>query len=175
MPELPPQSRITSRLDGEVLSITIPRSSARVGCIGGSWAAAAAFGFLAVCFTAQGMLHNNLFWTGGGFFFFLITGWQLLALRGGILQAPGTIRLEIGPESLAKIRGPAGTPIRRNWPRSAITAIRVEPKSADGPASLCMQIRDESSSICLYACEDADELEWIAEQINRRLSGTKSP
>ncbi|MGD0463295.1 MAG: hypothetical protein ABSB74_12495 [Tepidisphaeraceae bacterium] len=172
MPELPPQSRITCRINGEILTITIPRSPTRVGCIGGSWSAAAVCGFLAVCFTAQGMLGGNLLWTAAGFFFFLITGWQLLALRGGLLHAPGAIKLEVTPESLARISGPAETPHRRHWPRSAIIAIRVEPQSPSGPASLCLQLRDDPPSICLYSCDDPDELEWLADQIRRRLSGT---
>jgi hypothetical protein len=172
MPELPPQSRITSRINGEILTITIPRTSTRVGRMSGSWSAAAVFGFLAVCFTVQGMLGGNLLWTGVGFLAFLIAGWQLLALRGGLLHAPGAIKLEVGPESLARISGRAETPHRRHWPRFSITAIRVEPRSASGPASLCLQLRDDPSSVHLYSCDDPGELDWIAEQIRRRLSGT---
>jgi hypothetical protein len=171
MPELPPQSRVTSRIDGEVLSITLPRSSARIGCIGGSWAGAAVFGFLAICSFAQGTFSGNLIWTGAGFFFFLFTGWQLLALRGGILRAPGTVKLEIAPESFAIVSGPADTPHRRSWPRSAITGIRVEPKKTAGPTSLFLELRDEPRSVCLYSGSDAEEMEWIAEQIRKRLSG----
>src|ERR1700689_2438188 len=129
MPELPPQSRVTSRIDGEILSITIPRSPARVGCIGGSWSAAAVFGFLAVCCGTQGLLRGHILWTAAGFSFFLIAAWQILALRGGFLHGFGAIKLEIGPESLAKISGPAETPLRRSWPRATITGIQVEPKS----------------------------------------------
>jgi hypothetical protein len=173
MPELPPQSRITSRIDGDVLSINIPRSSARLGCIGGSWSMAAVFGFLTVCSFAQGFFGGNPAWTAAGIVFFLFTGWQLLVLRGGLLRAPGTIRIEIGPESLSKISGPDAGPHRRSWPRPTITAIHVEPKSASGPASLNLQLRDEPAAISLYSCDDPEELEWIADQIRRRLSRLK--
>jgi hypothetical protein len=169
MPELPPQSRVTSRIDGEILSISIPRSSARLGCIGGSWSLAAVFGFLTVCSFAQGIFGGNLAWTAAGFFFFLITGWQLLALRGGILRAAGTIRIEITPDVLSKISGTADAPHRRSWPRAVITGIQVERKSASGPASLSLQLRDEPNAISLFSCDDPEELEWIAEQIRRRL------
>jgi hypothetical protein len=170
MPELPPQSRITSRIDGDVLSISIPRSSARLGCIGGSWSMAAVFGFLTVCSFAQGIFGGNPAWTAAGFFFFLVTGWQLLALRGGLLRAPGTIRIEVGPESLSTVSGPGTGPHRRIWPRAVIIGIQVEQKSASGTASLSLQIRDEPNAISLFSCDDVEELEWIADQIRRRLA-----
>jgi hypothetical protein len=170
MSELPPQSRVTSRIDGEVLSISIPRSSARLGCIGGSWSLAAVFGFLTVCSFAQGVFGGNASWTAAGFFFFLMTGWQLLALRGGLLRASGTIRIEVGPESLSKVSGPGASPYRRSWLRAVIIGVRVEPKSGSGPASLNLQLRDESAVISLCSCDDPEELEWIADQIRRRLS-----
>ncbi len=141
MPELPPQSRVISRIDGEILSITLPQSRA-IGCIGGSWAGAAVFSFLAICSFAQGTFSGNLIWTGAGFFFFLFTGWQLLALRGGILR-PRNSQTRNSTESFAIVSGPADTPHRRSWPRSAITGIRVEPKKTAGPTSLFLELRDE--------------------------------
>jgi hypothetical protein len=172
MPELPPQSRITSRIDGEILSIAIPRSPARVGCIGGSWSAAAVFGFLAVCCGTQGLLSGHILWTAAGFSFFLIAGWQILALRGGFLHGLGAIKLEICPESLAKISGSADAPHRQHWLRSIIIGIQIEPKSATGPASLYLQLLGDPSPVRLFSCDDPEEMEWIAEQIRRRLSGT---
>jgi hypothetical protein len=168
MADLPPQSRISCRIDGQVLSITLPRSSARVGCMGGNWAAAAVFAFLAVSCTAQGILGGNLLWTAAGFFFFLIAGWQLLALRGGIFHAPESTKLEIGPDSLVKIGGPTDAPQRVQWPRSAITDIRVEPRSSSGSACLNLHLNDAPQVVCLLSSSDADEMHWIAEQIRRK-------
>jgi len=62
------------------MTIIIPKAADSSG--GGSWAAAAAFAFLTVTFMAQGLLSGNLLWTGAGFFCLLLTGWQMLALRG---------------------------------------------------------------------------------------------
>ncbi|HEY1922291.1 MAG TPA: hypothetical protein VGG44_05960 [Tepidisphaeraceae bacterium] len=170
MPELPPQSRITSRIDGEILSISIPRSSTRLGCIGESWSLAAVFGFLTICSFAQGVFGGNPAWTAAGFFFFLITGWQLLALRGGLLRPPGITKIEISPESLSKLSGSANAPHRRSWPRSVIVDVRVEPKSDSGPASLNLHVQGESNAVSLFSCDDPEELEWIADQIRRRLA-----
>lgn len=165
MQKLPPQSRISSRIVGSDTTILIPGNygSSR-GCIAGSFSAAAVFAFLTVTFIAQGMLSKNLLWTGGGLFFFLLTGWQLLALHVLPRANSSRIQLEITPELLARITGPADAPQRRQWLRSAVADIRVEQEPA-APPELRIHFNDGQPAFCLLSGLDPDELWWMAEQI----------
>jgi hypothetical protein len=163
MQELPPQSRISSRVDGADTTITIPLAAgASRGCLAGSWSAAAVFSFLCIVFIAQGAFSRNLAWTAWGVLLFILAGWQLIALR---FFPPGrldrTVRLEISPESLAEITGPADAPARRQWLRSIVANVRVEPESA----AICIDFNDGTPGCRLLAGADPDELRWIAGQI----------
>ena len=116
MAELPPHSQISLRIDGNAMTITIPSAAGpsrgllggRQSLRGGNWAAAAAFAFLAVTFIAQGILSGKPAWTGAGLVCFLVTAWQMVALRG--LPA-GHVKLQISPDQLTRITGPEN---RRN-------------------------------------------------------------
>jgi hypothetical protein len=164
MAELPPHSRISLRIDGSGMTIIIPKAADSSG--GGSWAAAAAFAFLTVTFMAQGLLSGNLLWTGAGFFCLLLTGWQMLALRGLPGGKSGQTKLQITPDQLAKITGPANAPQRQQWPRSAVTDVRVDPESDSKPPSLTLHFSDGKPPVCILTGLDPAELNWIAEEIH---------
>ncbi|MGA2441233.1 MAG: hypothetical protein ABSH08_09745 [Tepidisphaeraceae bacterium] len=146
------------------MTITIPKAAG--SSPGVSWAAAAAFSFLTVTFIAQGILSGNLLWTGAGFFCFLITGWQMLALRGLPTGKSGQTKLQITPDQLAKITGPANAPQRQQWPRSAVTDIRVDPESDSTPPGLSLVFNDGKPPVCILSGADPAELNWIAEEIH---------
>jgi hypothetical protein len=156
-PELPPQSRISSRIDGGEMTILIPRSARAAGCVPGSLSVA--FAFLAVTFTAQGLLMRNALWSFGGLLFFLLAGWQLLARFGPSLKNPSQIQLQISPEVLKMTTGSAETPVSRQWPRSTISEIRAE------PPKLNLYLIGRDAPVCLLSDLDPAELNWIAEQI----------
>jgi hypothetical protein len=157
-PELPPQSRISSRIDGSEMTLLIPRANRRQ--IPGGWTAA--FGFLAITFTAQGFLSGNRLWSAGGFLFFLLTACQLLFRLGSSLRNSGEIKLQITPDVLTAITGPAEAPMHRHWPRSAISSIRAE------PPKLNLYLASRQPSVCLLSGLDPAELAWISDQIHRK-------
>jgi len=157
-PELPPQSRISSRINGSEMTILIPRSiRGSGGCVPGSLAVA--FAFLGVTFTAQGLLTRNPLWSIGGLLFFLLTGWQLLARFGPSLKTPRQISLKITPETLTALTGSPESPMSRHWPRSTIIRIRAE------PPKLNLYLIGRDTPVCLLSDLDPAELEWIADQI----------
>jgi hypothetical protein len=165
-PELPPQSRISSRVDGSEISILIPRSTgASGGCVPGSLVVA--FAFLAVTFTAQGLLTRNPLWSIGGLVFFLLTGWQILARFGPALKTPSQIKLQISPEALTVTTGSAEKPMSRRWTRSAISSIRAE------PPMLNIYLTGRDTPVCLLSDLDPAELEWIADQIRAKWGHQK--
>ena len=174
MAELPPHSRISLRIDGNGVTITIPKAAD--SSAGGSWTAAAAFAFLTVTFMTQGLLSGNLLWTGAGFFCLLLTGWQMIALRGLPGGKSGQTKLQITPDQLAKITGPANAPQRQQWPRSAVTDVRVDPESDSKPSGLSLHFTDGKPPVCILSGFDPDELNWIAEQIHQKwgMAGSES-
>jgi len=163
MPELPPQSRISSRIDGGYTTITIPSAASRShGCLGGSWSAAAVLSFLCIVFFAQGIFSRNLGWTAVGVVAFILAAWQLLILR--FFSPKGldhTIQFEIGPEWLTEVAGSADAPFRQRWPRHSVAEIRVE----QSPPALCIYFNDQQLTCRLLVGFDLAELNWIAEQI----------
>jgi hypothetical protein len=172
MLELPPHSRISLRIDGGATTITIPKASGPLrGCLGGSWAAVSAFAFLAVTFTAQGVLSGNPRWTVAGLFCALLAAWQMVALHG--LPA-GHVRLEISPDQISRITGHDKSPQRQQWPRSAISGIRVDSNS--NPAALSLHFNNRQPPACILSGNDPAELNWIAEQIRKKwgMTGTDS-
>jgi len=159
MAELPAESRISCRIEGDDTVLRIPKlAGASRGCFGGSWSVAAAFGFLAVTFAAQGILSKNLGWTFAGFGCFLAAGWQLLALRG-LPQNSQEIEIRVGPESLSRVM----QTIRRDWARSAVADLCIEGNSK--LIELRLHLKDGKDSVCLLSGIDREELEWIREQI----------
>jgi hypothetical protein len=166
-PELPPQSRISSRIDGSEMTILIPRSArtARGWVPGGL---AIAFAFLAVTFTAQGLLTRNPLWSIGGLLFFLLTGWQILARFGPALKTPSQIKLQISPEILTATTGSSEAPMSRHWPRSAISSIRAE------PPMLNIYLTGRDTPVCLLSDLDPAELVWIADQIRVKWGQEKA-
>jgi hypothetical protein len=164
MAELPPHSRISLRIDGNGMTITVPKADG--SSPGGSWAATAAFAFLTVTFIAQGLLSGDLLWTGAGIICFLLTGWQIMILRGLPAGKSGQTKLQITPDQLAKITGPANAPQRQQWPRSAVTNIRVDPESDSKPAGLSLHFSDGKPPVCILSGPDPAELNWIAEEIH---------
>lgn len=137
------------------------------GCLAGSYSAAAVFGFLTVTFVVEGIISKNHLWTGGGFLFFVLTTWQLIALSAASPGNSSRIQLEITPELLSETAGPAdpGAPgRRRQWLRSAVADVRIEQES-DGPPELRIHFNDGQDAFCLLSGLDPDELRWVAEQI----------
>ncbi|HEX4056449.1 MAG TPA: hypothetical protein VHX86_19480 [Tepidisphaeraceae bacterium] len=164
MQELPPQSRISSRIEGGNTTLLIPGNSASSrGCIAGSFSAAAVFGFLTVVCMAQGIFSKNLLWTGGGFFFFILTAWQLLALRILPRTSSTHTQLEITPELLSETTGLANAQRRRQWLRATVADICVEQQS--GVPELRVRFNDGQDTVCILSGLDPDELRWVAEQI----------
>jgi hypothetical protein len=166
--ELPADSRITSRIDGRTLTITLAAAPrARPGCLGPSFSAAAAFAFLAVTCIAQGIFSRNMLWTAIGLLFSLLAGWQLIALGGNLLgRLPRTI-LEISPESLA-LTVPAGQSRRpTQWMRTDIVDLRVERQGKSGRYALCLLILDQPA-VSILSGVDPAELRWIAGQIRNK-------
>lgn len=164
MVELPPQSRISLRLDREGMTIVIPKSSGKTK---GSWGLAAGAAFLTVTFIAQGLLSGNHAWTGAGLLCFIVTAWQFILLRGSP-GMEGQTKLQVTGDRLAKIVGPEDAPQRQNWQRSAIAELRVETESGSNRAGLCMHFKDEQPPAWLLSDGDSRELDWIAEQIRTR-------
>jgi hypothetical protein len=162
MAELPAQSRISSRIAGDELILTIPKAAGGSrGCLAGSSSAAALFGFLAVTFAAQGIFTKNLGWSLAGFGCFVIAGWQLLALRG----LPGNssdLQIRIGNAGLSRLTGPADAVQRRDWKRSAVAELRVE------EGELRLHLKDAKQADCLVSGLEQPELEWIAEQVRHK-------
>jgi hypothetical protein len=164
MAELPTHSRISLRIERNGVTITIPKAAGSSS--GGSWAAAAAFAFLTVTFIAQGILSGNLLWAGAGFFCLLIAGWQMAALGALPTGKSGQTKLQITPDQLAKITGPDKAPQRQQWPRSAVTDIRVDPESDSKPPGLSLHFNDGKPPVCILSGIDPAELNWIAEEIH---------
>jgi hypothetical protein len=159
--ELPPQSRISSRIDGSEMTILIPRSAR----IAGGWIPTGlmiAFGFLAVTCTAQGVLTQNPRWFIAGLFFFVLAGWQLLAHLGPMLKTPSQIKLQITQEFLTATIGSAEAQTSRHWPRSTISSIRAE------PPKLNIYLTSRDTPVCILSDLEPAELLWIAEQIRVR-------
>jgi len=146
------------------MTITIPKPAGSSS--GGSWAAAAAFAFLTVTFMSQGLLSGNMLWCAAGFFCLFLTGWQMIALRGLPAGKSGHTKLQITPDQLAKITGPANAPQRQQWARSAVTDIRVDPESDSKPPSLSLHFSDGKPPVCILSGLDPAELNWIAEEIH---------
>jgi hypothetical protein len=166
LPELPPQSRISSRIDGNEMTILIPRSAP----VSGGWiprGLVVAFAFLAVTFTAQGLLTRNPLWSIGGLLFFLLTGWQIVARFGPALKTPSQIKLQISAEVLTVTTGPAEAPMSRHWTRSAISSIRAE------PPVLNIYLAGRDTPVCLLSNLEPAELDWIAEQIRVKWYGQR--
>jgi hypothetical protein len=153
---LPAQSRISSRSDGNELIITIPRgSTASRGCVPTGFTAA--FAFLGVTFTAQGLLTRKTSWSFFGLLFFLLMGLQLMLRFSRGMNSAGSTMLRITPEMLTMT-----TNTRRQWPRSTITAVKAD------PPSLHLYISGQLAPEMILSNLDPDELQWIAGQINRK-------
>lgn len=173
MLDLPPESRIQSKLENNDTVLTIPKPPRKSqGCIRGSWSVAAVFGFLAVTFAAQGIFTKNSGWLFAAVPCLLITAWQLLLLRG-LPGNFGEIQIRIGPEYLSRVARQGEFEQRRDWPRSVIADICLEP--ADKSLELRLHMKDGSDPICLLTRMDPKELEWIAEQIRLKWKMGPSP
>jgi len=92
--------------------------------------------------------------------------WQMLALRGLPGGKSGQTKLQITPDQLAKITGPANAPQRQQWPRSAVADVRVDPESDSKPPSLSLHFNDGKPPVCILSGPDPAELNWIAEEIH---------
>jgi hypothetical protein len=165
MQELPPQSRISCRLDGQTLAITIPGPSVDPG---GSWGLIAIFAFLAVTCTTQGLLSGDHGWTIAGAVSFLITGWQLYGMRGAAFHTARAVKLEISPEFLSLVTGPSNAPQRRRWAKADVSDIRTETNADSESSELRLQLRNGQPAISLVSGIDPAELSWISEQIHRK-------
>ena len=165
MQELPPQSRISCRLEGHTLAITIPGPSVNAG---GNWGLIAIFAFLAVSCITQGLLTNVHTWTIAGFVSALIAGWQLYAMRGAAFHAHKAVKLEISPEFLSLVSGPNNAPLRQRWSKADVSDIRTEMNAASSTSQLLLQLRNGQPAISLVTGTDPAELNWISEQIHRK-------
>ena len=180
MAELPAHSRISLRIDGNGMTLTIPRATDSSGDFpAGSWAVTAIFAFLTVTLVAQGILTGNHLWTGAGFVCFVIAAWQWRAMGGGRARHSGQTKLQITQNQLAKITGPLKAPQRQQWARSAIADIRVEAESDSAPPGLSLHFSDGKPAVRILSGGDPEELNWIAEQIRIRwgmaASGSVAP
>jgi hypothetical protein len=161
MVELPPQSRISLRMDREGMTITIPKSSGKPR---GSWGLVAIAAFLAVAFIAQGVLSGNHGWTGAGLLCFIVAAWQFMLLRG-MPGNDGQTKLQITGEWLARIVGTDDAPQRLDWQRSSVSEVRVETDTESNRAGVCARFNNKQPPVWLVFDGDLQELEWIAEQI----------
>jgi hypothetical protein len=164
LPELPPQSRISSRVDGNDLIIVIPKS-ARAPLHFGLTAGAA---FLAVTFTAQGLLAHSSAWSVAGFFFLLAAALLLAVDFARSLRNPRESTLQITTDGLTLLTGPTDSAARRSWPRSSIASICAE------PPTLNLYFSNPQPPICLLKGLDNAELNWIANQIRIRWREQKN-
>ena len=168
MPDLPPQSRINSKIEGNELVLTIPHPTpASRGCLAESWGAAAAFAFLAITFIAQGLLSKEIAWSIASLLCALIALIQLPTLRA--IRSPSTAHaiLRIAPDRITRITGPAQSPIRTEWTRQAISKLTVS------APNLHLHTQFAPSPVCILSTPDPAELEWIAHQI--RLKWKMNP
>jgi hypothetical protein len=169
MPDLPPQSRITSKIEGDELVLTIPHPApASRGCLSGSWGATAAFAFLAITFIAQGLFSKQTSWSIAGLFCAAIAILQLPTLRAIRSRNAALTILRIAPGHITRITGPAQTPIRTEWQRPAISKLSVSPPNLHLHSQFA-----PSSPVCLLSTPDPTELAWIAHQI--RLKWKMNP
>jgi hypothetical protein len=165
MQELPPQSRISCRLEGQTLAITIPGPSVNAG---GNWGIIAIFAFLAVSCTTQGLLTGERGWTLVGLVSALIAGWQLYAMRGAASHAAKAVKLEISPEFISLVTGPSNAPMRQRWAKADVADLRTEASAGSASAELLLQLRNGQPAISLVSTSDPAELNWISEQIHRK-------
>jgi hypothetical protein len=161
MVELPPQSRISLRIDREGTTITIPKSSGKPR---GSWGVAAGAAFLTVTLVAQGVLSGNHAWTGAGLLCFIVAAWQFM-LRRGMPGNDANTRLQISGERLARIMGPENAQQRQDWQRASVSEVRVETDAQTNQLGLSMHFNKNQPPVWLVQDGDMQELEWIAEQI----------
>jgi hypothetical protein len=161
--ELPAESRITSRIEGDNTVITIPISgTSSRGCFGGSWGATAVFGFLGITFAAQGFLTRNLGWVLAGMGCLVVTAFQLAILQG-LPRKSSRIEISTGAESLSCAIYRVQAAERKSWVRSAVAKIEVE---ANG--KLCVRLTESGEICCLAEGLDRQESEWIVEQIRHK-------
>jgi hypothetical protein len=156
--ELPPQSRITSRAVGSELTISIPRASRANFPVG--WTAATAF--LAITFTAQGVLTHSVEWSAGGLAIFILFVALLLVGFAKSLSRPSPVVLKIAPESLTVTTGAGKDQIVKTWPKSSISSLRCELSRLD------IYLNNVPRPICLIRGHEELDLAWIADQINIR-------
>ncbi len=164
MVELPPQSRISLRVDREGMTIVIPKP---MGKSKGSWGLAAIAAFLTVSFIVQGLLSGNQAWTGVGLLCFIVTAWQLMALRGLAARDDQT-KLQVTGEHLVRFAGPADSPQRTDWQRAKVSELKVEKESESNRTGLRMHFKDKQAPAWLVMDGDSQELDWVAEQIRKR-------
>jgi hypothetical protein len=169
MAELPPHSRISLRIDGNGMTLIIPRSTGSAGDFpAATWAVIAIFAFLAVTLMAQGLLSGYHMWTGTGLLCLVIAAWQWIALAGRPGGKSGQTKLQIAPNLLIKITGPVKAPQRQQWGRSTIADVRVDPEGESAEPALNLHFSDGKPPVCILSGNEPEELNWIAEQIRLR-------
>jgi hypothetical protein len=164
--DLPPESRITSRLKGDVLHITVPPASLKAGCLTGSWALCAACGFLAVSSITQGLLTHHPFWSLGGVICFALAGWQL-ALRRGSFGGGAPVIIEITPDLLCILPNGSSEQPPQVWRRQAVRDIDAAPAASLDRAGLNIHPLG-APSVTLLRSLTPEESRWLAGQIKRK-------
>jgi hypothetical protein len=159
--ELPPQSRITSCASGSELTISIPRASRANFPVG--WTVATAF--LAITFTAQGILTHSVEWSASGLAIFILFMALLLVGFAKSLSRPSPVALKITPGSLTVTTGSGKNQIAKTWPKSSISGLRCE------LSRLNLYVNDVPRPICLLKGHEELDLAWIADQVRQKWSG----
>jgi hypothetical protein len=161
MPELPAESRIVSRVDGGNFVIVIPRLNFRPPALG--WIAAVAF--LAVTFTAQGIVTRSAGWSAAGLIGFLFAGAMLLGLFVRVARQPRNIEIVCTPRAIEIRSRIAGAVQERRWEMEKIREI-----GWDGGSVVLHQGNGDKTAL-LPGGVSAAEGAWIVEQIRRRIIG----
>jgi hypothetical protein len=164
--DLPPESRITAFVTGDVLCITVPSSPTKAGCLTGSWAGAAASGFLAVTFITQGMLSHNPFFSISGALCFGISAWQIAARRSELFFKGDPAIFEITLETIRLTRGPPAK-LPQTWLRSEVQNVLPDTRDKFGRAPLILHLVN-CPPVALFSALQYEESRWMAAQIRRK-------
>jgi len=152
---LPAESRIVSRVEGDDFVITIP--GGRRGRTGLGWSAGAAF--LGLTFTTQGLLTHRAEWSAAGLASFLFAMVMSLKSVKMLVRNQQRIKLRISPASLA-LEYSEG---RRLWKLNDIGRVHAE----DGDLNLYQT--GGGPVVKLAGGLMQGEGEWVGEQIQRYL------
>jgi hypothetical protein len=153
--ELPAESRISSRAEGDEFTISIP-GRGTIGSMSGSVVVAA---FLGLTFLAQGIISHQVGWSIAGALFFVIAAAMLSRnIARSFLHRQGTT-LRMDSAELVLETGPG----RRSWKLAGIAQIGAD------AGGLFLRLADKRPVIKLAGGLEPAEAIWIAEQLQHHL------